>query len=170
LGANDWPLLSDFGIAKIVEPSAAMTRSGVMVGTPEYMAPEQSEGRSVDHRADIYAMGIMLYEMLTGRLPFQGTTPVAIIPQHLKDEPRSPRTFNASLSPVWDEVIKRALAKSPQDRYPTAAAMDEAIQAAWRQVQRESGAWPTAAPVDASQLYDSAAYALAQGDWQRVIS
>src|SRR3954469_23175106 len=76
---GDWPLLTDFGIAKIVEPSMQLTRTGMMVGTPKYMAPEQSEGRGVDHRADVYAMGIILFEILTGHVPFQGQTPIAVI-------------------------------------------------------------------------------------------
>jgi serine/threonine protein kinase len=170
MSQGDWPLLTDFGIAKIVEPSLRATRSGTMVGTPEYMSPEQSQGTGVDHRADLYAMGVMLYEMLTGRLPFQGQTPLALILAHVKDEVPSPRTFNPELSPVWDEVIRRSLAKEPAERYASAKAMDEAIQAAWRQVQRESGEWQTAGMADPGQLYDSAVQALSAGDWQRVIS
>jgi len=170
MSQGDWPLLTDFGIAKIVEPSLRVTRSGTMVGTPEYMSPEQSQGGLVDHRADLYAMGIILYEMLTGRLPFEGQTPLAVILQHVRDEVPPPSTMNPSLSPVWDEVIRRALAKDPNDRYPSAQAMDDALQTAWQQVRRESGEWQTVPGTDPSVLYHSAARALAEGDWQRVIS
>ena len=170
MSQGDWPLLTDFGIAKIVEPSLRVTRSGTMVGTPEYMSPEQSQGTVVDHRADLYAMGIILYEMLTGRLPFEGQTPLAVILQHVRDEVPPPSSLNPALAPVWDEVIRRSLAKDPNDRYPSAQAMDDAIQAAWQKVRRESGEWQTVPPVDPSVLYDSAARALAEGDWQRVIS
>ena len=170
MSQGDWPLLTDFGIAKIVEPTMRVTRSGTMVGTPEYMSPEQSEGKLVDHRADIYAMGIMLYEMLTGRLPFTGQTPVAIILQHVKDEVPSPRSLNPALSPVWDDVIQRALAKNAEDRYPTAKAMDEGIQRAWRQAKRDSGLWRLDEVADLSALAETAERGLTQGDWQRVIA
>src|SRR5947209_3201803 len=113
ISQGDWPLLTDFGISKIVEPSLRVTRSGTMIGTPEYMSPEQSQGGHVDHRADLYAMGIILYEMLTGRLPFQGQTPVAVILQHVRDAVPPPSSVNPALSPIWDEVIRRALAKDP---------------------------------------------------------
>jgi hypothetical protein len=124
----------------------------------------------VDHRADLYAMGIILYEMLTGRLPFEGQTPLAVILQHVRDEVPPPSSLNPALAPVWDEVIRRSLAKDPNDRYPSAQAMDDAIQSAWQKVRRESGEWHTVPGIDPSVLYDSAARALAEGDWQRVIS
>jgi serine/threonine protein kinase len=170
MSQGDWPLLTDFGIAKIVEPSLQLTRSGTMVGTPEYMSPEQSQGAAVDPRTDLYAMGILLFEMLTGRLPFQGQTPLAVILQHVRDEVPSPRSFNPDLSPIWDDVVRRALAKNPEDRYLTAQAMDDAIQTALRQAQRSGVQQHTAASADPDVLYASAARALARGDWQQVIS
>jgi len=167
---GDWPLLTDFGIAKIVEPSMQLTRSGMMVGTPEYMAPEQSEGRGVDHRADLYAMGVILFEILTGHVPFQGSTPIAVILQHVQARVPAPREVNPALSPVWDEVIARSLAKAPADRYPSAAAMSEAIQAAWREAQAESGAARLVGQADPRVLYESAERALSSGEWLRVVS
>src|SRR5215212_4510467 len=169
MSQGDWPLLTDFGIAKIVEPSLRVTRSGTMIGTPEYMSPEQSQGGHVDHRADLYAMGIILYEMLTGRLPFQGQTPVAVILQHVRDAVPMPSSVNPALSPIWDEVIRRCLAKDANERYSSARVMDDAIQAAWQKVKRESGQWQTVG-ADPRVLYDSAQRALGDGDWQRVIS
>src|SRR3954453_11091550 len=170
ISQGDWPFLTDFGIAKIVEPSLRVTRSGTMIGTPEYMSPEQSQGGHVDQRADLYAMGIILYEMLTGRLPFEGQTPVAIILQHVRDEVPPPSSVNPRLAPVWDQVIQRCLAKNAGERYFSAQTMDEAIQATWQRVRRESGEYQTVARPTAHQLFNSAQRALAESDWQRVIS
>src|SRR5262249_17792817 len=139
----DWPLLADFGIAKILEPALRITRSGTMIGTPEYMAPEQSQGGTVDHRADIYAMGAMLLEVLTGQAPFLGQSPMAVIYQHVNKPVPSVRGLNPSLAPIWDEVVRCSLAKDPENRYPSARAMDDALQAAFRTVQRESNVWQT---------------------------
>jgi YVTN family beta-propeller protein len=128
----------------------------------------------------------MLYELLTGRLPFEGQTPLAVMLQHLQGEVPPPRSINPALSPAWDEVLLRCLAKSPDDRYPTAQALDEAIQAAWRQVQRASAAGPyptgyqgghSSAPADTGQrgpgdpaeVEAYAVQALADGDWPRAM-
>jgi YVTN family beta-propeller protein len=170
LSPEDWPLLADFGLAKLVEPSLRATRSGSIIGTPEYMAPEQSQGGPVDQRTDLYALGIILYEMLTGRRPFEGQTPMAVILRHIQDAVPSPRQFNPQLSSVWDEVIYRSLAKQPAERYPSARAMAEALQAAWRQAQQEGGPSYTTASVDIRQLYESARRARAAGDWQLVLT
>jgi tRNA A-37 threonylcarbamoyl transferase component Bud32/tetratricopeptide (TPR) repeat protein len=169
MSSGDWPLLADFGIAKIIEPSAQATRTGVIVGTPEYMAPEQGEGKAVDQRADLYAMGVVLFRILTGEIPFTGATPMAVILKHLQEPVPSPRSYNAALPGVWDAVVCRALAKNPADRFGTAQGLDEAVQAAWRQMQQECGA-ETVHPIDLTQLYDSAARAFAQGDWPHVIT
>jgi YVTN family beta-propeller protein len=165
----DWPLLADFGIAKILEPALRITRSGAMIGTPEYMAPEQSQGGSVDHRADIYAMGAMLFELLTGQAPFLAKTPMAVIYQHVHKPVPSVRRLNPSLAPIWDEVVRCSLAKNPENRYPSARAMDDAVQTAFRTAQRETGVVQTVGPADPHALYDSAARAFAEGDWQRVV-
>ncbi|HLH22300.1 MAG TPA: protein kinase [Chloroflexota bacterium] len=155
MGERDRPLLTDFGIAKILEPSLFATRVGTLVGTPEYMAPEQSQGGPIDARTDLYALGVVLFQILTGRLSFEGPTPVMVLLQHVQAEAPAPRALNPRLSPAWDEVLRRSLAKAPADRYPTAEAMDEAIQAAWQQTQRAAGkapaATPAAAPPGASQ-------------------
>jgi len=169
MSQDDWPLLADFGLAKIAESTANLTAVGTAVGTPEYMSPEQIQGEEVDHRADLYAMGIILYKMLTGRVPFQGQTPLAVMVQHIKEAVPPPRSVNASLSPIWDDVIRRALAKNPRDRYPSAKAMDESIQSAWRDVARSSGEWRTVGMNDPAMLADCAMRALAEANWPRVI-
>jgi serine/threonine-protein kinase len=166
---SDWPLLTDFGLAWIAEPSARLTRTGAIIGTPEYMAPEQSQRGTVDHRADLYAMGIMLFEILTGRLPYQGDMPLALIRQHVQAHIPSPCFFNPALSQIWDEVIRRALAKSVVRRYQSASEMEDAVQAAWQELRSTGDQAQVVGPVEPDRLYESASRALEQGNWQRVI-
>jgi eukaryotic-like serine/threonine-protein kinase len=171
MGAADWPLLGDFGIAKLIQEDAAANQA-TRVGTPEYMAPEQGTGRAVDARTDVYAMGIILYKILTGRVPFQGQglSSLAVIRQHVEDPVPMPGTLNPAVSPVWDEVIRRSLAKEPNDRYSSALAMDAAVQAAWRQVQHEGGAGETVWVTDPIELYECAVRAVGQANWPRAIT
>jgi serine/threonine protein kinase len=171
MNPGDWPLLADFGIAKLVEPTVRATRSGTIVGTPAYMAPEQCEGRRVDHRADLYAVGIILYQMLTGRLPFDAASPVALLLQQVRDPPPPLQAVRPDLAPIWDAVLGRALAKDPDERYPSAAALAEAVQAALlAQGHSGAGARGTLVSDDPQRLYASASRALAEGAYQRVIS
>ncbi|HZR98717.1 MAG TPA: protein kinase [Chloroflexota bacterium] len=163
MGERHRPLLTDFGIAKILEPSLQATRTGTIIGTPEYMAPEQSQGGAVDARTDLYAMGVILFQALTGQLPFSGQSPVMVLLQHVQGEVPAPRDLNPTLSSAWDEVIRRSLAKDPADRYPSAEAMDEAIQAAWHQAQREAITAQAATPTPAL-LTQQAAQLVRHGD------
>jgi len=169
MSQGNWPLLADFGIARIIGPSLRITHSGILVGTPEYMAPEQSEGRAVDHRTDIYALGIILFQILTGRLPYQGATPMSVILQHIQEPVRLPREINPALSPAWDAVILQCMAKDPDQRYQSARALDEAVRAAAWEGQSLSGYWPPGGRPDPEVLHQSAVKALAAGSWQRVI-
>ncbi len=113
------PMLSDFGVAKILESNETLdlTTTGMGVGTPEYMAPEQGEGRSFDHRADIYALGIVLYEMVTGRKPFTADTPMAVIVKQMHDPLPNPNTLNPDLPVEVEQVLFKTLAKDPNARY-----------------------------------------------------
>ncbi len=122
--------LTDFGIARMVEGTQGLTASGMAVGTPGYMAPEQGMGLNVDGRVDIYALGVMLFEMLTGKLPYQAETPIAIILKHINDPVPSAHQFNAELPESVDKVIQRAMAKEPNDRYQTALDMAEDLSRA----------------------------------------
>jgi hypothetical protein len=121
-------LLSDFGLAKISEGSDQITRSGISIGTPEYMSPEQGQGLPADHRSDIYSLGVMLYEMVTGRAPFSAETPMAVILKHVSEPLPSPRTFNPDLPIAVEGVIVKAMAKAPQDRYAGASDMVKALR------------------------------------------
>jgi len=125
-------VLTDFGIAKVLESSAQITKTGAGVGTPEYMSPEQCKGIPIDYRIDIYALGVMLYEMLCGRPPFVATEFTAIAHSHVYDSVPSPVLFNPQISPKIQSVIMKALQKKPEQRYQSAvemaAALDNAVQ------------------------------------------
>ncbi len=115
-------ILTDFGIARIVG-STQYTASGAVIGTPAYLSPEQGKGEHGDERSDIYALGVVLYEMVTGRVPFDADTPLAVIFKHISDPLPLPRQLNPDLPEAVEQVILRALAKDPADRYQTAGAM-----------------------------------------------
>ena len=119
--------LADFGIAKLMEAQASYTGSAI-IGTPAYISPEQVQGnRTIDGRADIYALGAILYEMLTGRMPYQADTPFQVLMKHALEPPPRILEANATLPPYVQEVIDRAMAKNPDDRLPTAGAMVTAL-------------------------------------------
>ncbi len=134
----------DFGIAKLRDDNRVtnMTRAGDLVGTPQYMAPEQIRGEPVDGRTDIYALGAMLYEMLTGRLPFEGTTVMAILSKHLIEQPVPPsqRRPDLGLAPALDALVLAAMAKEPGARPPSMEALGEQLDAL--AVQLGGGSWP----------------------------
>ncbi|MGW7317367.1 protein kinase domain-containing protein [Streptomyces sp. NPDC054854] len=114
----------DFGIARAMQSGVtSMTQTGMVVGTPQYLSPEQALGRGVDARSDLYSVGIMLFQLLTGRIPFEADSPLAIAYAHVQEEPVAPSTINRSVTPAMDALVARALKKNPNERYPTAAAM-----------------------------------------------
>ena len=121
-------LLADFGIAKILEGADNLTVTGGLVGTPKYISPEQGMGQDVDGRSDLYSLGVVLYEMATGRVPYDAETPVAVVVKHIRDPLPLPRTVNAEMPEALERVILRALHKEPSDRFATAAAMIEMIE------------------------------------------
>ncbi len=129
---EDWVKVLDFGIAKLREEGGAAksskTSAGVIIGTPNCLAPEQARGEAVDGRADLYAVGCLLHELATGRPPFQGPTPMAVVSAHLQQAP--PRADRSSgVTEHLADVIERALAKRPEDRFATADTMREALLA-----------------------------------------
>lgn len=119
LRPDGYAYLVDFGLAKAFTGAVSLTGDGAMVGTPEYMAPEQSNGES-DYRSDIYSLGVILYHMLTGRVPFTAESPVAISLKHIQFAPPRPGTFNRKITPAIESVILKALEKDPNARYQQA--------------------------------------------------
>lgn len=114
----------DFGIARAVaDTSATMTQTAAVIGTAQYLSPEQARGETVDSRSDIYSAGCLLYELLVGRPPFQGDSPVSVAYQHVREAPVPPSHLDAEITPAMDAITLKALAKDPADRYQTAAAM-----------------------------------------------
>jgi hypothetical protein len=125
-----WPMLADFGIAHVLGDTGGtkLTKQGVVAGTAAYMAPEQAFGLPVDARTDLYSMGVTLFEMLTGDVPFDADTPVAVLVKHAYEVPPALRERNPNLEPELEEIVLKALAKDPNDRYPDAAAMVAALR------------------------------------------
>jgi serine/threonine protein kinase/class 3 adenylate cyclase len=118
----------DFGVAKIVE--AGTTRAGMVVGTPSYMSPEQAQGGRVDRRSDIFSLGAIFYELLTGEKPFPGNTPTAIIYKIIHEDPIPPRAIEPTVDPRLEAAVRKALAKSPFERFQTCREFQEALRAA----------------------------------------
>jgi len=122
-------LVADFGIAKAIAGSD-VTQDGLMIGTAKYLAPEQVEGRAVDGRTDIYALGIVLYEALCGRVPFQADTDAGTALARLNQTPLRPRQVRAGISKPFEQVVLRAMARRPDDRFATAGELRSALLAA----------------------------------------
>ncbi|MFW6692514.1 protein kinase domain-containing protein [Streptomyces sp. MAR4 CNX-425] len=121
----------DFGIARAVQSGVtSMTQTGMVVGTPQYLSPEQALGRGVDARSDLYSVGVLLFELLTGRLPFDADSPLAIAYAHVQEQPPAPSAINMTIPPVVDALVARALAKNPNDRFGSAEEMREEVRRA----------------------------------------
>ncbi len=146
---QDFVKVLDFGIAKLNEPggSPGLTQAGIVCGTPGYMSTEQVRGEELDARSDIYAVGVILYEALTGVLPFQADTPMGLVTKHLVEDPPplSVRRPGLVVSPALEAVIMRALARDRHDRFPSADDMRAALLACWPSVATPS-IRPTPAP------------------------
>jgi serine/threonine protein kinase/tetratricopeptide (TPR) repeat protein len=119
--------IMDFGIARSLE-SKGITGAGVMIGTPEYMSPEQVEGKDVDKRSDIYSLGVILYEMVTGRVPFEGDTPFTIGVKHKSEIPKDPKELNAQIPADLSHVIMRCLEKDKEKRYQSAGEVQSSLE------------------------------------------
>ena len=134
--------VTDFGIARA--GVSQMTEAGSIIGTAQYLSPEQARGAPVDQRSDLYSVGVVLYEMLTGTTPFSGESPVEIAMKHLSDPPRPPSVERPDIPPDLDMIVLRALAKNPDDRFQTAEEMDAELERVSR------GAGVTTATADAA--------------------
>jgi eukaryotic-like serine/threonine-protein kinase len=133
-GTTDFPKVLDFGLAKMSEKqmgngSMMFTQQGMVFGTPEFMSPEQAQGEALDNRSDIYSLALILYELITGKLPFDAKTPLDIMKAHVRDAPipLSQRISGKQFWPELEAVMAKALAKQPSDRYETAAQFGEAL-------------------------------------------
>ncbi|MBN1653051.1 MAG: serine/threonine protein kinase [Deltaproteobacteria bacterium] len=135
-GTVDFPKVLDFGLAKVSEKQIGsksllnLTQQGAVFGTPEFMSPEQALGAPLDRRSDVYSLGLIMYEALTGKLPFDATEKRQVMKAQVKDKPipLSKRTRDISFSPKLEAVLARALAKDPAERHPTAAKFAEALK------------------------------------------
>ena len=137
----------DFGIARaIADTSSAMTQTAAVIGTAQYLSPEQARGETVDARSDIYSTGCLLYELLTGRPPFVGDSPVSVAYQHVREEARPPSQLNPDVSTTIDHIVAKSLAKRVEDRYQSAADMRKDIDRAIAGLHVDA---PTAATVAA---------------------
>ena len=149
----------DFGIARAVaDTQATMTQTAQVIGTAQYLSPEQARGERVDARSDLYSVGCLLYELLTGRPPFTGDSPVAIAYQHVRENPVPPSRIDPDLPPWADGIVLRAMEKDPNDRYQSAADMRSDIQ-------RALSGFPVAAAMPMTQSY--AGPAPGPGGWTR---
>src|SRR5579884_3062369 len=125
--ARDWLMLTDFGIARIVDDPRKQTQTNMGAGTPEYMAPEQAQGRAVA-ASDTYSLAVIAYQLFTGNLPFRADTSYATIIQHVTMPPPPPRSYNPNLSPAFENVLLRGLSKNPAERFPSARAFVTELQ------------------------------------------
>src|SRR5579884_74524 len=131
--------LTDFGIVRVAE-EAGLTNSGIVLGTADYLSPEQARGEKLTASSDLYSLGVVMFEMLTGRPPFVGPTAVSIAMQHASADPPSMRQYNATIPPGVEKIVMRALEKEPEDRFNSAAEMQQALRTCARELARQSQA------------------------------
>ncbi len=130
LDEGEWVQLADFGLAKLLHGNQSLTISGLAMGTPAYLSPEQGQGLPLDRHSDIYSLGAILYEMVTGRLPFTAETAMGVIVKHIYDQPPPPRILNPALPEAVEAVVLKALAKNITERYRSAGELANALQGA----------------------------------------
>jgi serine/threonine protein kinase len=132
----DWVKIVDFGIAHLSQSSKRLTRAGRILGTPEYMAPEQFRDKPLDTRLDIYSLGVLLFEILTGRPPYESDSPEVLMMKHLMEEPPSLAEFRKDIQPGtgFDAVVKKAMRKEPDERYQTAGELRLAVESAFKEL------------------------------------
>ena len=139
-----WVKLTDFGIVRVAE-DAGLTNSGIVLGTADYLSPEQARGEKLTASSDLYSLGVVMFEMLAGRPPFIGPTAVSIAMQHATTNPPSLRQFNPLVPPLLEQLVNRMLQKEPEDRFDSAAEMQQALRACAKELVRaKSGPAPSA--------------------------
>jgi eukaryotic-like serine/threonine-protein kinase len=160
LTPNGGVKVMDFGIARAVaDTSATMTQTAAVIGTAQYLSPEQARGETVDARSDLYSTGCLLYELLAGRPPFVGDSPVSVAYQHVREAPVPPSQLDPEITPEIDAVVLKALAKDPDDRYQSAAEMKadltRLLTGEQTTAQRTTAVVPLAAGAMAANAYDT---------------
>ncbi len=130
-----WVKLTDFGIVRVAE-DAGLTNSGIVLGTADYLSPEQARGETLTASSDLYSLGVVMFEMLTGRPPFVGPTAVSIAMQHASTRPPTLRQFNANIPPAIEQLVLHTLQKEPEDRFSSAAEMQQALRNCAREIAR----------------------------------
>jgi eukaryotic-like serine/threonine-protein kinase len=135
---RDFVKVLDFGIAKMSGSTAPLTQRGLIIGTPHYMAPEQAAGNPVDERGDIYSLGVILYELTTGQVPFDASHYMAVLGKHMNEPPPPlpPSCFPSSVAPAFEAVVLRCLAKRPEDRFRSMAEVGDALEELGRRLTR----------------------------------
>ncbi len=167
-GQQDYVKILDFGIAKVSNANQQLTQTGIVYGTPAYMSPEQAQALEIDRRADLYSLGCMLYEMVTGQIPFDAKSNLKILEMQAFQEPTPPSQI-APVAPALENIILRAMAKNPENRFQTAQDMLDALDAL--DAPKKKVAAPAAAALDADlpvtfrMLNDFANQAAAQKPW-----
>lgn len=157
-GDKNFVKILDFGIAKLKEPdggpnAAKLTQAGIVYGTPEYLSPEQAQALELDHRTDIYSLGVMLYEMMTGQVPFNADSPVKILTKHVFEQPRRPNEIaHGRIAPTMENIIMKAMAKKPEGRFDTAMDMFKALVLREQEILQSKGLGADANWVPGSEL------------------
>jgi predicted Ser/Thr protein kinase len=141
--------IADFGLARSLDATRRLTQTNMYMGTVAYISPEQGEGKPLDHRTDIYSLGIVLYQLLTGSVPFTAETPSALVYKHVYEAPPKPRTLNPSISEEAEAVVLKAIAKKPEDRFQNAVEFSEALESVTKaQPQKVAPGAPKQAATD----------------------
>jgi predicted Ser/Thr protein kinase len=168
IGGDGKPKLTDFGIARLTY-ATRMTRTGDIVGTPEYMSPEQAKGAAVEAPSDVYSLGVVMYELLTGRVPFEGATALEIIKKHQYEEPQNIRESNRAIHDGLARIVMRMLAKEPKERHKSAEQVATALSAIRPMAIRAACAKETAAGTAVTRIgHDASAAHVAQQKAVRV--
>jgi len=128
MARRDWPLLADFGLAKLLSAPQGITQPGTSLGTPAYLSPELAVGEAVDHRSDIYGLGVLIYELLTGQVPQDSDSPMEIVLRRLREPPEQPSRLNPRVTPEIEAVVMRSLEREPDARYQTMKALIEDLE------------------------------------------
>lgn len=165
LGPDDRAVLTDFGLVKAGE-GTVLTSLGQTLGTPEYMSPEQAEGKEVDWRSDLYSLGVVIYEMCTGRVPFRGPTPSSVHYQHVNKEPPRPSELNPDLTGRVEEILIKGLAKRLDDRFQKAQELVEELTDAARELEESKLASLYA---EAKELFDVGEFQRAAGTFEELL-